>query len=751
MIGSAPTADRVVFMFSDIVDSTATWERHGDLMAASLRVHDAIVRECVGRHSGVVFSNPGDGFAVAFGHDDEAVAAALECQEALAAADWDAGPALSVRIGIHAGVAEYRDDNYFGPDVNQAARVCDAAQGGQVLVDMSVVERDRYSVTMLGDYLLKGVSRPVSLLQVGEGDFGPLRALDTRRSNLAFAATELIGRDRQLDDLAGLLAAHRLVTVTGVPGVGKTRVTQAVGVDALPRFADGVWLAELASCRDERSVLSAVAAAVGVPVPDDAHRLAELVRGHDLLLILDNCEHVLAEVADVCEGLLGGSTRLRVLASSRERIGLAGEHIYALDPFISTDHAAQLFRQRAAAAGADVDAFDPSVERQICDQLDRIPLAIELAAATCRVLSPDQILDRLDQRFELLRGAGRAGARGRHETLRSAIDWSYESLDPAQQTFLRRVAQFNGGFGLEGAEHMAVDLGRPALYLLGELVDRSLITVAHRSARSRYDMLETIRLYARDRAAGDGETEELIDRHVEWCRSHIAEQVASAIGSGEAAAIDQLVTETANYRAAVLRLLRRGDVDSAVDLVVSLDDIAYAANPLAELVEPIVSSPTADAHPDRRRMLAVELIRRSTVEGTEGRAELAASMVESLSLEDPGTVQLPVLLIASALGQGADSGYLDELRVRAAASDDVAERARLLNSPSRTRQPQLRRMPLPCRFRRSCRIPRLVASGRLHQSRWAAAARGAVRAVRPAKTSTSRADERMKTTKCTYV
>jgi predicted ATPase/class 3 adenylate cyclase len=675
--GSGATG-RLAFLFSDIVDSTANWERYGDAMAASLRVHDAVMRACIQRHRGVIFSNPGDGFGVAFQRDDDAVHAALESQAALAVADWGVGPSLSVRIGVHAGTAEFRDDNYFGPPVNQAARVCDAGHGGQVLLDPTVRTDGRVATRALGEYLLKGVSQPTALFQVGEGEFGPLRALDIRRSNLGAAPNELVGRDEQQSDLVDLLTQQRLVTVTGVGGVGKTRLTHAVGADAVPRFEDGVWFAELAPCRDLRSVLSTAAAALGVPVPEDARRLAELVRGHDLLLILDNCEHVLGDVAELCTQFLAETTRLRILTSSREQIGVAGEHIYPLAPFSSTEPAAQIFRQRATAAGVDVEGIEPEIEHQICEQLDRIPLAIELAAATCRVLSPVQILERLDKRFELLRGARRSDAHSRHETLRNAIDWSYESLDPTQQTFLRRVAFFNGGFGVEGAEHIAADLDRPALFLLSELVDRSLITVTAQVPEARYDLLETIRIYARDRSVELGESDLSIDRHVDWCRAHIDENVRRAFGPEEPAAIARLVAETANYRAAIGRLLRRADGRAAADLAVALDDITYAANPLAELVGPIVSSGAVEHHPERHRLLGIELIRRSTVEGTEGRAELAGLLVELLSAGEPGTVQLPVLLIASALRQRAGADALRKLRDHARQVTDPAERARLL-------------------------------------------------------------------------
>ncbi|MFW2333949.1 ATP-binding protein [Ilumatobacter sp.] len=668
---------RRCFLFSDIVDSTANWEADSTGMAISLRRHDQIVRDCIERHGGVVMSNPGDGFGAAFDDDASAVLAGRAVQDALAAVDWSGGPALGVRVGMESGEAEFRDGNYFGPTVNRAARVSDAGHGGQVLVGPNVATPD-IMMRSLGEYRLKGVAEPVAIRQVGAVEFGRLRALDSRRSNLPQPPNELVGREQEQERVRSMLDQSRLVTVSGMGGVGKTRLTQAVAESMLGRFDDGVWFAELASCRDLRSIISATANALGVPVPDDAARLGEIVRGHALLLVLDNCEHVADDVRHLCESLVATSARLKILTSSRERLGVANEAVYPLMPLASRRDAGTVFRHRAASAGVDVEALDPMVYDEICDRLDRIPLAIELAAATCRVLSPEQILERLDQRFQLLRGDARTSSRGRHETLRSAIDWSYESLEEHQQRLFRRLSVFNGGFTIEAAEHVAADIAEPTIFVLTDLVDRSLLTVASGPGRSRYFQLETIRAYARERSDELGETDGWVDRHIDWCHRHVADMAAIATGATEASAIDRIVAERDNLRAAISRLRRLGRSAEAADLVRGLEDLAYAANPIAELVQPLVEDGTVDAHPERRRLLGVELIRRSTADGTEGRAELAADLLSSLSIDDPGSLQIPVMLIANALQQPDDTSTLDQLVARARAETDGAERARLL-------------------------------------------------------------------------
>ncbi|MEO6572104.1 MAG: hypothetical protein ABIO83_11230, partial [Ilumatobacteraceae bacterium] len=328
--------------------------------------------------------------------------------------------------------------------------------------------------------------------------------------------------------------------------------------------------------------------------------------------------------------------------------------------------------------GVDAATLDPDVLRQICDRLDRIPLAIELAAATCRLLPPAQLLGRLGQRFDVLRGTARRATDGRHETLRGVIDWSYESLDDQQRRLFRRLAVFTGGFGIDAAEQVAADLPAPALFLLGDLVDRSLITVDIADGHARYAMLETLREYARDRSDELGESSELVDLLVAWCRRHIRTTVSRAAGPTEEEAIADLVLEAPNFRSAIALLIARDDASGAADLVLEFEEFASSANPLAELVEAVTDSGVVRDHPESRRLLGMELIRRSISEGTAGRAELALELRAGLRADDPGSLQMPVLLIASALENDDDEAFFRNVVESAQSETDVAERARLM-------------------------------------------------------------------------
>lgn len=673
-----PAPSRRAILFTDVVSSTELWESHPSTMSDSLRLHDTVVRACVERHDGVVFSNPGDGFGVAFTRPESAVRSAVEAQEALAAVDWGSGPTLRSRMGIHVGQVEQRDGNFFGTPVNLAARLCDAGNGGQIIVSSDLSRETQHPTTTRGRYRLKGIHDPVELLQLGSDPFPPLRALDDRRTNLGTESSELIGREPERRTIAHLLEDSRLVTVTGLGGVGKTRLVRAIGSELLAEFDDGVWIVELARCRDLGSMLSVTAEALAVPVPASPERLAESLRGHDLLIILDNCEHMLDAVVDFTDAMLSGSSRLRLLATSRERLGIDREQVHRLDPISSSDDAVAIFRRRAAQVSVDLFDTDSDLLVEICDRLDRVPLAIELAAATCQLLSPQQLLDRMDQRFEVLRGSARRTARSRHESLRAAIDWSYDALNEEQKILFRRLSLFNGGADVDAVEQITRDLDTPGLFLLGDLVDRSLVTVIP-GARNRYEQLETIRAYARQRSEELNELDDHIEQHVRWCEHHVRTVSQQAFGSEESVSIERLTKETSNIRAALRRLVSLGQWNRACELVLMLDDLVYASNPVAELVGPVVSAGVPEDHPARFRLLSMELVRRSVADGTAGRAELAAELASNITIEQPGASQLPVLLIASAFGVAADPDYLFALRERALGlSNDPRERARLL-------------------------------------------------------------------------
>jgi predicted ATPase/class 3 adenylate cyclase len=677
----AVTADRptLAFLFTDVQGSTPLWEAHPVTMVRSRELHDELLQETITAHDGDVFGTAGDSFAATFTDPHQAVAAAIAIQQAFADAPWSPGPPLTVRIGIHVGDIEIRDGKRLGPTVNTAARVGDAGHGGQIVVSETVIEATGIDAVPLGVFRLKGVGEHMRLFQIGDGQFPALRAVDDRMTNLSPATNNLIGRSGDLHRLSALIDAHRLVTLTGVGGVGKTRLAEAAALRRMGAHSDGVWVADLSRASDASSVMSGVAACLNVPPAANFERLADLVRGHDLLLLLDNCEHVIDDVYELCAALLDHTSRLRIVATSREGVGLPGEHVMVVRPLSIDGGAPQLFVERAAQAGVDLDTEQHrAAVLDICERLDGIPLALELAAATSRRMSPRDIADRLDERFTLLRGTGRRGGIERHQTLRAAVDWSYSRLDPVQQQFLRRLGVFSGGVALDAAEAMATDLGEPAIQLLGDLVDRSLISVHEVESRSRYVLLETIRQYALDRLVDADETADVTRRHAEWCRDFARRTAAAAFGPAELVELRRLVSETANFRVALNWALESGNPELATDLLLALEDLAYISSSLAELIGPVVAAGAVDSHPEADRLLAMELIRRAMSDGGTDRVSLAQQLSATVSDASTGVTLMTVLLIGSALRVFHDASIAERIIARADRTEDRVEQARLL-------------------------------------------------------------------------
>ena len=320
---------------------------------------------------------------------------------------------------------------------------------------------------------------------------------------------------------------------------------------------------------------------------------------------------------------------------------------------------------------------ESKVVEEVCKQLDGVPLAIELAAAATRTMGVAELVAHLDRRLDVLRAPGRSRKPDRHQSLRAAIDWSYDSLTEAQKEFFRRISIFHDGFPLAGATRMARGLDGQATHLVEDLVDRSLLSVQSRGGRSRYVLLETIRQYAYELLEARGELIGIKATHVTWCSDLADELTRTAFGSVEADCIAQMVDESGNFRQAIVTLLETGQNERAGDLVLRFEDFSYVASVLAELVLPLMNANAVDSHPHRRRLLAIELIRRSTSDGTEGRAELAAELAAALQLDDPGSMQIVVLLIANALSRGKYSDYMAALADRADSVEDPVERARL--------------------------------------------------------------------------
>ena len=541
------------FLFTDIEGSSRQWEEKAGAMSSALAAHDRRLRDAVESHRGRVVKMTGDGCHAVFATAADGLAAALAAQQAPGPTPEFSEVLIRIRMGLHSGEAEPRDGDYFGPAVNRAARIMSIGHGGQVLLSAATVSLldgrlpPAAGLRDLGEHRLKDLSRPERIFQlVAPGlpaDFPPLRSLDAYPGNLPVQLTGFIGRERELAEVKRLLVGTRLLTLTGPGGTGKTRLSLQTAGDVQAGFAHGAWLVELAPLADPANVPATVAAVFDLApqpgAPPEAV-LLDYLRGKHLLLILDNCEHLVEASARLAAGLLPACPRLTILASSREGLGVAGETTYHVPTLavpnpdettaaaVCRADAADLFLQRARAARPDFAVTDANAAAvaQIVRRLDGIPLAIELAAARVRSLSPEQIAARLDDRFRLLTGGSRT-ALPRQQTLRALIDWSYTLLSPDEATLFRRLGVFVGGWTLEAAEEVASDdgdSGRPTndesriervdvLDLLDGLVNKSLVMADEEAGSTRYRFLETIRQYARDKLFESGEGEAVRDRH----------------------------------------------------------------------------------------------------------------------------------------------------------------------------------------------------------------------------------------------
>lgn len=553
----------VTFLFTDIEGSTQLWESAPDAMRSALERHDTLLRGAIDAHEGYVFSTGGDGFAVAFGGVEDAVRAAEAMQEALAGEPWPAGAPLRVRMGIHTGQASERDGDYFGQPVNRTARLMSIAHGGQVVCSQAtatLLDPATTPLRPLGAHRLRDLAAPETVYQLGDGTFPPLRSVDAVPTNLPTVRTDLIGRQDELTDLTGLLQTERLVTLTGTGGVGKTRLALGVAAALATGFADGSWLVELAPVSDPDEVANAVAAAMRAPTTG-TDALVSYLAERRMLLVLDNCEHVLDAAADLADAILAAAPEVTLIATSREPLGLDGEQIRrvqslglpAADAALSAASEApsvRLFAERAGAVrhGFRIDPDNLAAVVEICRHLDGIPLAIELAAARVRAMAPAEIARRLDERFRLLAGGSRR-AQERHRTLLATVSWSHDLLGEDERTVFRRLAVFPATFDLAAAEAIAGGEGIDAVDAVLRLVDRSL--VVYEASLDRYRLLETLRQYGADRLAEAGEAHEVRERHARHFLSFV-EQMEGSLGDARyPAARAATALELDNIRAAV--------------------------------------------------------------------------------------------------------------------------------------------------------------------------------------------------------
>ena len=606
----------VTLLLTDVEGSTRLWEADPDAMEPALARHDAIIMEAVTGHGGTLLKHKGEGdsaFAV-FPRATSALGAALAIQTALAAEHWTEGIGLRVRIAIHTTEVELRGRDYFGPGVNRTARLRSIAHGGQVVISQATAEvvRDRLpegaSLLDLGAHRLPDLGRPEVVFSLAHPDlasrFPPLRSLEALPNNLPIQLTTFIGHEQEMVELKGLLGIDRLVTLTGAAGCGKTRLALQVGAEVLESYADGVWFVDLAPLADPELLTQQVATTLGVreafrstlidalesttqPPRPLIDLITEHLRSKELLLILDNCEHLLEAAAELAGRLLRNAPNLQILATSREALGVAGEASWRVrslsvpDPAqinsletLGSYEAVQLFvdRARSRLGVFNLSPGDAPAVAQICRRLDGIPLAIELAAARVEVLSAEELAIRLDDRFRLLTGGSRTGLE-RHQTLRAAVDWSYDALSKPERALLERLSVFAGGCTLEAAEEVCaggVVIKEAVLDLLAQLVGKSLVVADRQTSEARYGLLETIRQYAREKLLASGEGEHARECHLQWCLALTARAERGVWGSEQTAWFDVLESEEDNLRQALDWTITSGEAESALQLVVAL-------------------------------------------------------------------------------------------------------------------------------------------------------------------------------------
>jgi predicted ATPase/class 3 adenylate cyclase len=535
----------VTFLFTDVEGSTRLLQEHGDGYADLLAAHRQALRDAFVQHAGVEVDTQGDAFFVAFPRATDAAAAAESARRAL-----EAGP-IRIRMGLHTGEPLLTEEGYIGMDVHRAARIAASAHGGQIVLSEAtrrLLEADA-EIRDLGEHRLKDLAHAERLFQLGDGDFPPLRTLDA--TNLPLASSPLVGREREVEELVAMLSnGRRLVTLTGPGGTGKTRLALQVAAELVGTQRDGVFWVPLVGLSDPALLDSEVAQTIGAP--DD---LTGFLRGRQLLLLLDNFEHLL-DAAPAVSAVLGACSGVRVLVTSRAPLHVAGEHEYRLEP-LPVREAAELFAERARSVGREV-SIDETVEA-ICRRLDGLPLAVELAAARTKLLAPERLLERLDSALPLLTGGAR-DAPERQRTLRATIEWSYDLLDAEAQELFECLSVFAGTFPLEAAEAVCdADLDG-----LGALVDYSLLKTI---GDERFLTLDTIREYAQERLS-EADSETLRRRHADFFLA-LAEEAYAHRFDAEAESVARLEIDQDDLRAA-LDWLEKNEADKSLELAGAL-------------------------------------------------------------------------------------------------------------------------------------------------------------------------------------
>ena len=699
-------AGTLTFLFTDMEGSTGLLQRlGGDVYGRVLAGHHAVIRSALAARGGTEVVMLGDGFFAVFSSARACVAAVLEMQQALHAQAWPGGEQVRVRMGMHCGEAAQTPAGLVGLDIHRAARIAAVGHGGQVLVSepAAALVRDLLpegaALTDLGIHRLKDLGRPERLFQLCgpglEAEFPPLRSLGSPAllNNLPAQLSAFIGRGRELAEVRALTESSRLVTLTGAGGSGKTRLGLQAAAGLVGGPGDGVWLVELAPVTDPDAVPAAVAGALRIPAQpgrDVVDALADALGPQDIVIVLDNCEHLIGGCAKTAEAILARCPKARVIATSREPLGIAGETIYRVPPLslpreddaeadpagaVSCD-AVALLATRAAGQGAslDLDGDSLALAVSVCRQLDGMPLAIELAAARLRSMSLTDLHDRLDQRFGLLTGGSRT-ALERQQTLRAAVAWSYSLLNNAEQVLLARLSVFAGGFDLTAAEavggsgsaatdpveaaggHAAADRVEVA-GLLGSLADKSLVVAEPAAASVRYRLLETIRLFAAERLAEAGGEQAAAARE-----AHSAHYLAVAEGAAphlfgpeQGSWFDRLDADLANLRRAAEHAAREPDGASRVlRFGIALWrywSVRYRLEEGAGLLLPVLRRPEAAADP---ALFAEALfaVARLTADVSASRQLAQQADQVALGLGDNRLLVLTCLALCGAASQSA--------------------------------------------------------------------------------------------------
>jgi predicted ATPase/DNA-binding SARP family transcriptional activator len=608
-------ASTVTLLFTDIEGSTRMAQRLGDRYAEMLATHHALVRAALHAHGGHEVDTAGDGFFAAFARARDAVLAAIDAQRALETQVWGDGERLRVRVGIHTGEPQRDGRGFVGVDVHRAARICAAAWGGQILISQStrdLIAGDlpaHLTLVDLGERRLKDLSHQVQVYQVAAAGlpatFPPIRSLDTQLGNLPRQLTSFVGRGREIIEIKTLLQGTQLMTLSGPGGVGKTRLALRVAADLVDEFTDGAWFIELAGLADATLVAHATASALRLQ--HDGTHVVEVLTGHlrdrSVLLVLDNCEHLVEACAGLGERLLRTCPRVKMLATSRESLGAEGEVVYRVASLrvpdvrqmpafetVQESEAVRLFVERAMQSQPVFALTEQNapVVASICRQLDGIPLAIELAAALVNALPLESIASRLDDRFRLLTG-GRRTALPRQQTLRATMDWSYDLLAEGERALLRRLSVFPGTWTLDAAETVCAGDGvvrGDVIELLARLIDKSLILVDPQDGHARYRLLETIRHYSRERLVDAGETDQTRDRHLAALRD-LAERIEpELLGRNQLRSLDLLDAETDNLRAALAwSESASGRLEEGLRLMAALQWYWFIRHPLPEWLD----------------------------------------------------------------------------------------------------------------------------------------------------------------------